>query len=68
MWCMSGWGKKGPNILYNTAAISHRSVLHMLSHSVKKSDLYVCSAVGFSIVMATTLKYFGLKLILIPIN
>ena len=34
----------------------------------KINHIHVCSAVGFSVVMATTFKYFGIKSILIPFN
>ena len=34
----------------------------------KINHIYVCSAVDFSVVMATAFKYFGIKSILIPLN
>ena len=34
----------------------------------KINHIHVCSAVGFSVVMATAFKYFGIKSILILLN
>ena len=34
----------------------------------KINHIHVCSAVGFSVVMATAFKYFGIKSIQIPLN
>ena len=34
----------------------------------KINHIHVCSAVGFSVVMATAFKYFDIKSILIPLN
>ena len=34
----------------------------------KIKHIHVCSAVGFLVVMATALKYFGIKSIKIPLN
>ena len=34
----------------------------------KINHIHVCSAVGFSVVMATAFKYFGIKSIKIPLN
>ena len=34
----------------------------------KINHIHVCSAVGFSVIMATAFKYFGIKSISIPLN
>ena len=34
----------------------------------KINYIHVCSAVGFSVVMATAFKYFGIKSIKMPLN
>ena len=34
----------------------------------KINHIHVCSAVGFSVVIATAFKYFGIKSIKIPLN